>query len=52
MKGNAVCSWTGAGEDGSKVLDNCHSVCVDSRGDIYVGEVMRTRRIQKFVRVR
>ena len=52
MKGDTVCSWTGAGENGRKVLDNCHSVCVDSRGDVYVGEVMRTRRIQKFVRVR
>lgn len=52
LKGTTVCSWTDRIDGGRKVLDNCHSVCVDSRGDIYVGEVMRTRRIQKFVRVR
>jgi DNA-binding beta-propeller fold protein YncE len=52
LKGNTICSWDDMRDKGRKVLDNCHCVCVDSHGDIYVGEVMRTKRIQKFVRVR
>ena len=50
--GKTICAWDDGRSAGRKILDNCHCVCVDSRGDIYVGEVARTRRIQKFVRVR
>jgi DNA-binding beta-propeller fold protein YncE len=39
----------GAGR-GSPVLPNAHSICLDSRGDIYVGEVAPGPRIEKFVR--
>lgn len=39
----------GAGR-GSPVLPNAHSLCLDSRGDIYVGEVAPGPRIEKFVR--
>jgi DNA-binding beta-propeller fold protein YncE len=46
-----LCWWDDRRAEGGKILDNPHSICVDSRGDIYVGEVARTRRIQKFVRV-
>ncbi len=52
LKGKIICFWDDLKDKGKKVLDNSHSVCVDSRGDIYVGEIVRTRRIQKFVRVR
>ena len=52
LTGKVICSWDDFRDKGQKILDNCHSICVDSRGDIYVGEVFRTKRIQKFVRVR
>jgi DNA-binding beta-propeller fold protein YncE len=39
----------GAGR-GSPILPNAHSLCLDSRGDIYVGEVAPGPRIEKFVR--
>jgi hypothetical protein len=28
-----------------------HTACVDSHGDLYVGEVLEGQRIQKFVRI-
>jgi DNA-binding beta-propeller fold protein YncE len=41
----------GAQHRGKTLLYNCHTVFADSRGDIYVGEIVKTKRIMKFVKV-
>jgi len=52
LKGKVLASWGDLREKGKKILDNSHSVCVDSHGDIYVAEIVRTKRIQKFVKIK
>lgn len=52
MKGKIIVSWEGEECQGKGVLASGHSICVDSHGDIYVGDIVREKRIQKFVRVR
>ncbi len=48
--GNELSSWDGT-IGGNKVLDISHSICLDSHGDIYIGEIVRNRRIRKLVRM-
>lgn len=51
MKGELLARWGGSQpskEPGS--FTGPHGVCVDSRGDLYVGEVLEGRRVQKFVK--
>ncbi len=52
LKGKVLSEWGGKESDGKGVLEICHGICVDSHGDIYVGEIVRNKRIQKFVKVK
>jgi DNA-binding beta-propeller fold protein YncE len=54
LKGNVLARW---GDPVTRALDvgmfaAAHSLWVDSRGDFYVGEVFKAKRIQKFVHKR
>ena len=52
LKGNTLSSWEGRENKGTGVMELIHGICVDSRGDIYVGEIGTIKqRIQKFVKV-
>lgn len=51
LKGKILSEWGGRESEGKGILELTHSVCVDSRGDIYIGEIVRNKRIQKFVKV-
>ena len=50
LKGNLLARWGGepSKETGGFVAP--HGLCVDSRGDLYVGEVLQGQRLQKFAR--
>ncbi|HUG13793.1 MAG TPA: peptidyl-alpha-hydroxyglycine alpha-amidating lyase family protein [Thermomicrobiales bacterium] len=48
---DALGGWTDAGDGPGRFRQFPHSVCVDSRGDIYVGEVTGHKLFQKFVKV-
>ena len=50
LDGEALCRWGERGDGPGQFADSPHSVWVDSRGDLYVGEVTTPDRIQKFVR--
>jgi DNA-binding beta-propeller fold protein YncE len=51
LDGEVLGGWTDAGDGPGQFRQFPHSVCVDSRGDIYVGEVTGHKLFQKFVRV-
>jgi len=51
MKGDILSEFGGREREGKGVLDVAHGICVDSHGDIYETEIVRTKRIQKFARV-
>ncbi len=51
LKGNILSMWEGRESEGKGVLEVCHDICVDSRGDIYIGEVYDVPRLQKFAKV-
>ena len=51
LKGNELSSWEGRESEGRGVLEVAHGIGLDSRGNIYEGEIGRVRRIQKFARV-
>ena len=51
LKGNVLSAWEGRESEGKGVLEMPHGICVDSHGDIYIGEIVRKKRIQKFVKV-
>ena len=51
LKGNILSSWEGRESEGKGVLEISHSICVDSRGDIYIGEIVRNKRLLKFAKV-
>jgi len=51
LEGNELSSWQGRESEGRGVLEVAHGIWVDSRGDIYEGEIGRTPRVQKFARV-
>jgi DNA-binding beta-propeller fold protein YncE len=52
LDGNILCIWEGRESDGGGVLENPHGIWVDSCGDIYVGEIVKAKRILKFVRLK
>ncbi len=52
LDGNLVGRWGEKGEGPGQFADPAHGLCVDSSGDVYVGEVpWKPDRIQKFTRV-
>ena len=52
LDGNLVGRWGEEGEGPGQFADPAHGMCVDSHGDVYVGEVpFKPDRIQKFTRV-
>jgi len=52
LKGKILSEWGGRESEGKGILEISHGICVDSCGDVYVGEIVRNKRIQKFVRVK
>ncbi len=51
-KGKILTQWGGESSRDVGMFVAPHSVAVDSFGDIYVGEVLEGKRIQKFIRKR
>jgi hypothetical protein len=52
LKGKILSGWEGKESEGKGVLEICHGICVDSHGDIYIGEIVRNKRVQKFARIK
>ena len=50
--GNLLARWGGESSHDPGEFVAPHGVAIDSRGDIYVGEVLEGRRVQKFIRRR
>jgi DNA-binding beta-propeller fold protein YncE len=51
LKGEILSMWEGRESEGKGVLEVPHDICVDSKGDIYIGEVGDVPRIQKFAKL-
>ena len=51
LKGKVLSEFGGYEHEGKGVLENSHTICVDSRGDIYIGDIVKVRRLMKFARV-
>ena len=51
LKGDEISSWEGRESEGKGVLEAAHGLGVDSKGNIYEGEIGDVRRVQKFARV-
>ncbi len=51
LKGNILSEFGGYEHEGKGVLENSHTICVDSRGDIYIGDIVKVKRLMKFARV-
>lgn len=49
--GDLLARWGGESSHESGQFVSPHCVAIDSRGDIYIGEVLEGKRVQKFVRV-
>jgi sugar lactone lactonase YvrE len=50
-KGNLVARWGGEPSLEPGLFMNPHCACIDSHGDLYIGETLQGSRIQKFKRV-
>ena len=50
LDGTLVCNWGEEGDQPGQFRDAPHSIWADSRGDLYISEVMGDDRLQKFVR--
>lgn len=50
LDGRIVSQWGSQGDGAHQFTDAPHSIWVDSRGDIYVTEVVAANKIQKFIR--
>lgn len=50
LDGTVLARWGEAGEEPGQFRDSPHSLWVDSRGDLYVSEVIGEDRLQKFAR--
>ncbi|MCH7653645.1 MAG: hypothetical protein IIB14_08225 [Chloroflexi bacterium] len=50
--GKIVSQWGGESSHEPGQFVAPHGVAIDSHGDIYIGEVLEGRRIQKFIRQR
>ena len=51
LDGQVLARWGSRGPAPEQFTDSPHSIWVDSRGDVYVGEVVAPDRFQKFIRV-
>ena len=51
LSGNELSSWEGRESEGKGVLNGPHGLGVDSKGNIYEGEIGAVRRVQKFAKV-
>lgn len=51
LKGNILSEFGGYEHEGKGVLENSHTICADSRGDIYIGDIVKVKRLMKFARV-
>ena len=51
-EGNVLARWGGESSGAPGQFVAPHGIAVDSHGDIYVGEVLEGRRVQKFIRQR
>jgi DNA-binding beta-propeller fold protein YncE len=51
LKGNVLSEFGGRESEGKGPLEVSHSICVDSHGDLYIGDIVTAKRIQKFIRV-
>jgi hypothetical protein len=51
LKGNILSEFGGYEHEGKGVLENSHTICVDSHGDIYIGDIVKVKRLMKFARV-
>ncbi len=51
LKGNVLGRWGGEPGDGPGQFRAPHGIWMDSRGDVYVAEVLQAARLQKFARV-
>lgn len=51
LDGDLLGRWGEKGTAPGQFSDSPHGICVDSRGDVYVGEVINQGRLQKFARV-
>ena len=49
-KGEVLARWGGESSRKPGRFVASHGIAVDSRGDVYVGEVLEGKRVQKFVR--
>jgi hypothetical protein len=50
MDGEVLSQWGSQGPGPEQFTDSPHSIWVDSRGDIYVSEVVALDKVQKYVR--
>jgi DNA-binding beta-propeller fold protein YncE len=51
-EGNLIARWGGEKSLEPGLFMNPHCACIDSKGDLYIGETLEGSRIQKFKRVR
>jgi DNA-binding beta-propeller fold protein YncE len=51
LQGNTLSEFGGYEHEGQGVLENSHTICVDSHGDIYIGDIVKVKRLMKFARV-
>ena len=51
LEGRVLSTWEGRESEGEGVLEVYHDICVDSHGDIYIGEIRDVCRIMKFAKV-
>jgi hypothetical protein len=52
LKGKMISMFEGRKSEGKGELETCHDICVDSHGDIYIGEVNDYPRVLKFARIK
>jgi hypothetical protein len=50
LDGAVLAQWGEAGEEPGQFRNNPHSIWTDSRGDLYISEVLGDDRLQKFAR--
>lgn len=51
LKGNVLSEFGGYEHEGKGVLENSHTICIDSGGEIYIGDIVKVKRLMKFARV-